>query len=33
VAQPAALVYSLGSRSLHERVWQGQRWPAAAASR
>jgi imidazolonepropionase len=33
VAQPAALVYSLGSRSLHERVWQGQRGPAAATSR
>jgi imidazolonepropionase len=25
VEQPAALVYSLGSRPLHERVWRGQR--------
>jgi imidazolonepropionase len=29
VEHPAALVYSLGSRPLHERVWQGQ--PVAAA--
>ena len=29
VEQPAALVYSLGSRPLHERVWRGQRIPAA----
>jgi imidazolonepropionase len=29
VEQPAALVYSLGSRPLHERVWRGQRVPAA----
>jgi imidazolonepropionase len=24
VAQPAALVYSLGGRPLHQRVWHGQ---------
>jgi imidazolonepropionase len=30
VAQPAGLVYSLGSRPLHERVWRGHRWSAAA---
>ena len=29
VEQPATLVYSLGSRPLHERVWRGQRIPAA----
>jgi imidazolonepropionase len=29
VEQPAALVYSLGSRPLHERVWRGQRIAAA----
>lgn len=27
--QPSALVHSLGSRPLHERVWQGERIPAA----
>ena len=31
VDQPAALVYSLGSRPLHERVWQGQRVAGAGA--
>ena len=29
VEQPAALVYSLGSRPLHESVWRGQRVAAA----
>jgi imidazolonepropionase len=29
VEQPAALVYSLGARPLHERVWRGQRFPAS----
>jgi imidazolonepropionase len=29
VEQPAALVYSLGSRPLHERVWRGNRWSTA----
>jgi imidazolonepropionase len=29
VDQPAALVYSLGSRPLHQRVWRGQPVPAA----
>jgi imidazolonepropionase len=29
VEQPDALVYSLGSRPLHERVWRGQRIAAA----
>ncbi|MFI4868787.1 MAG: imidazolonepropionase [Steroidobacterales bacterium] len=28
--QPSALVYALGSRLLHERVWRGARFPAPA---
>lgn len=32
VEHPAALVYSLGSRPLHERVWRGQRLAAAGTS-
>jgi imidazolonepropionase len=31
VDQPSALVYSLGSRPLYERVWQGHRIPVAHA--
>jgi imidazolonepropionase len=30
--QPSSLVYSLGSRPLHERVWQGHRIPVAESS-
>jgi imidazolonepropionase len=30
VDQPSALVYSLGGRPLHERVWQGMRIPVVA---
>jgi imidazolonepropionase len=30
LTQAAGLVYSLGSRPLHERVWQGHRFPVAA---
>jgi len=29
VEQPSGLVYSLGGRPLHERVWQGHRFPVA----
>jgi imidazolonepropionase len=31
LTQPAGLVYALGSRPLHARVWQGHRFPVAAA--
>jgi len=32
VEQPAALVYSLGSRPLYQRVWRGARLPAPGAA-